>query len=335
MSQIPPLYDNLFSYLRQHLSGPTSQILNVALFVYGVFKARSCALGSVADELPIEGNRQSRIRRFKRFLKNLRLKPKQMYFTLLVPFLFRWPSDQELVIILDRTEVCGFNILFAALAFRGRAIPLTWDILDHKGACCFSEQKKLLDVICAILPEKVKIVLMADSEFRSQDLFTYAVSHAWDYALGHKGDTYIFCSDFPEGRRLDSLPVTPDHPVYVNGVYLTRVHQFGPVNVIAYWDDENTCTRYRITNRVANGYTLRWMRQRGWIEGMFRDFKSGGFRGVEHQHPPRHRTDSAWYRGDPCGPLARSRKIYISTDRSVLQAVYAHVDHNRTVLNPL
>ncbi len=147
MNQNPPLYANLFSYLRQHVSGPTTQILNVALFVYGVFKARSCVLGSVADELPIEGNRQSRIRRLKRFLKNLRFTPKQMYLTLLRPFLFRWPSDQELVIILDRTEVCGFNILFAAVAFRGRAIPLTWDILDHKGACCFSEQKKLLDVI--------------------------------------------------------------------------------------------------------------------------------------------------------------------------------------------
>lgn len=277
MSQIPPLYDNLFSYLRQHVSGPTTQVLNVSLFVYGVFKARSCALGSVCDELPIEGNRQSRIRRLKRFLKNLGFIPKKVYLSLLGRFLFRWSSDQEMVIILDRTEVCGFNILFGAVAFRGRAIPLTWDILDHKGACCFSEQKKLLDGIGPILPKQARIVLMADSEFRGQELFTYAVSHAWDYALGHKGDTYILCSQYPQGRRLDSLPVSAGHPVYLDKVNLTRAHQFGPVNVIAYWDDENTCTRYRITNRTANGKTLRWMRQRGWIEGMFRDFKSGGF----------------------------------------------------------
>jgi hypothetical protein len=277
MSQIPPLYDNLFSYLRQQVSGPTTQILNMALFVYGVFKARSCALGSVADELPLEGNRQSRIRRLKRFLKNLRVRPQRVYRTLLVAFVSKWSPSQELVIILDRTEVCGFNILFAAVAFRGRAIPLSWDILDHKGACCFAEQKELLDFIDPILPQEVKVVLMADSEFRGQELFTYAVSHWWDYALGHKGDTYIFCSAYPDGRRLDSLPVKPESPVYINAVRLTRAHQFGPVNVIAYWDDENTCTRYRITNRVANGKTLRWMRQRGWIEGMFRDFKSGGF----------------------------------------------------------
>lgn len=289
MSQIPPLYDTLFSYLRQHVSGPPTQVLNVALFVYGVFKARSCALGSVADELPIEGNRQSRIRRLKRFLKNLGFIPRQVYLALLGPFRCRWSVDQEMILILDRTEVCGFNILFAAVAFRGRAIPLAWDILAHQGACCFDEQKQLLDVLGPSLPEQAKIVLMADSEFRGQELFTYAVSHGWDYALGHKGDTYLFCSDCPEGRRLDSLPVSAGHPVYVNGVSLTRVHQFGPVNVIAYWDDENTCTRYRITNRTANGHTLRWMRQRGWIEGMFRDLKSGGFQ-LQHtrlEHPAR------------------------------------------------
>jgi len=268
----------LLVYLHQHLKGPDSQLLNLALWVYGLFKARNCHLGHVADELPLEGQKDSLIQRLKRWLMNPRLVPERLFRRLLIPWLENWPTDTELTLLLDRTEVNDrFNILMLAVAFRGRAIPLTWEILDHDGCCRFAEQRRLLDRIESHLPAFAPIALMGDAEFRSIELFTYAVDRDWDYALGHKGDTYIFRTDTQAWQRLDSLSVQPGKPLYLEGVLLTKKHRFGPLNLIVYWDAEDECARYRFVSRPANGFTLRWTRKRSWIEGLFRDYKSGGF----------------------------------------------------------
>lgn len=130
---------------------------------------------------------------------------------------------------------------------------------------------------------------MADSEFRSTALFNYVAVRNWDYSLGHKGDTLIFRPEFQTWQRLDELSVQPGKPVYLESVLLTQQHRFGPTHLIAYWDDEDDCARYRFTNRPANGFTLRWTRKRSWIEGLFRDDKSGGFQleKTRLEHPDR------------------------------------------------
>lgn len=290
MSQIPRPYDTLLDHFRQHLSGPESQLVNLALWVYGLFKARCCHLGRVADELPLEGKKESIIRRLKRWLMNSRFVPEVLYRKLIVQWLKDWPETEELVLIFDRTEVVDrFNVLMLAVGFRGRAIPLTWDILLHEGACCFAEQKKLLDRIEPLLPRNARIALMGDSEFRSIRLFRYADLRDWDYALGQKGDTKIFREDLQRWQRLDELPVKPGKPVYLEDILVTQEYRFGPTNLIAYWDDEDECVRYRVTNRPANGFTLRWTRIRSWVEGLFRDYKSGGFQldKTRLEHPDR------------------------------------------------
>lgn len=278
MRPIPRPYDRLVDYFRQHLTIPDSQRVNLGLWVYGLFKARSCQLGPVADEVPLEGHKDSIIQRLKRWLCNPRVLPEPLYRQLITPWLENWPVDTELVLILDRVEVANrFNVLMLAVGFRGRAIPLTWDLLEHKGCCSFAEQRRLLERIEPHLPAFASISLMGDSEFRGIGLFTYAIDRGWDYALGHKGDTSIFRPDTQTWQRLDELPLQADQPLYLEGVWLTRKHRFGPVNLIAFWDDQDRCARFRCTNRPANGFTLRWTRIRSWIEGMFRDFQSGGF----------------------------------------------------------
>lgn len=290
MSPIPRPYDSLLDHFRQHLSGPDSQLVNLALWVYGLFKARRCHLGRVADELPLEGHKDSLIQRLKRWLMNPRLVPEPLYRQLIAVWLHHWPDRAELPLLLDRTEVADrFNLLMLAVGFRGRAIPLTWEILSHSGACCFAEQQQLLARIEPLLPAQARIALMADSEFRNIKLFEYACARNWDYALGHKGDTMIFRDDLHTWQRLDELPIQSGAPIYLEAVLLTHQHRFGPTNLIAYWDDEDDCARYRFTNRPANGFTLRWTRKRSWIEGLFRDDKSGGFQldKTRLEHPDR------------------------------------------------
>ena len=278
MRAIPRPYDTMRRYFDQHLSLSEALPHNLALWVYGLFKARSCHLGKVADELPLEGQKDSLIQRLKRWLMNDHLDVPQLYRQLMIPWLASWSSGNELILIFDRfDEASRFNVLLLAIAFRGRALPLTWQILSHKGSCSFAEQKSLLERVLPDLPATAAIALMGDGEFRSIELFTYARTQGWDFCLGHKGNTFIFRPDEERWQRLDTLEVQPGKPIYLEGIKLTQQASFGPLNLIAFWDEEDQCPRYRFTNRPANGHTLRWSRKRSWIEGLIRDFKSGGF----------------------------------------------------------
>lgn len=171
MRQIPGAYDSLVAHLRQPLSIPDRQGLNLALWVYGLFKARCCHLGRVADELPLTGQKDRLSQRLKRGLMNPRLRPEARYRQLIIPWLAHGPTGEERVLLLDRREVAErFKVLLWAVAFRGRAIPLTWAVLAHAGSCCVEEQQRLLARIEPHVPLSAKVALMADAEFRSVDL---------------------------------------------------------------------------------------------------------------------------------------------------------------------
>ena len=66
-------------------------------------------------------------------------------------------------------------------------------------------------------------------------------------------------------------------PCYYQCVFLTKEHEFGPVNVMAYWDREDKEVRYVATSRHACKFTLNWGKRRSWIDATFKDFKTGGF----------------------------------------------------------
>jgi len=93
MNPIPRSYDKLLAYLYQHLEAPDSQLHNLALWVYGLFKTRNCHLGHVADELPLEGQKDSLIQRLKRGLMNPRLVPEVLYRRLLIPWMENRPRQ--------------------------------------------------------------------------------------------------------------------------------------------------------------------------------------------------------------------------------------------------
>lgn len=273
---IPETYTTLLSYLCQAL--PTlrrTQVRNLALWVWGLLRARHCALGRVADELPIEGTKASRIRRLKRWLMNSRIEVDTIYGPLVQRTLQRWHRP-ELTLVLDRTEWGVFNVLLVGVAVLGRVIPLTWTLLPHFGSSDVQEQQALLERVRPWLPTAPQKAILGDGEFKSVALMRYAQQWGWDFGLGQSADTRF---QGPDGtwQRLGALQVPQDRPVYLRGIRLTWEHAFGPVNLIAYWDRTKQEKRFVATSRPATAATFAWGRQRSWIEGLFRDDKSGGF----------------------------------------------------------
>jgi len=243
--------------------------------MYGLFQAKHCSLHKVADYLPLKANKASKIQRLERFLKNPGIVVKVIYMEIVKVMLEKWNS-RSLDLAIDRTDWKIFNLLLCGIAYNNRVLPLGWRLLKHAGNSDFDEQKELLDSIRPILPEKCHISLLGDGEFKSVELMRYALTNGWDFNLGQSKSTWM---KYPSGRweQLESLKVSEGSPCYYQCVFLTKEHEFGPVNVMAYWDREDKEVRYVATSRHACKSTLNWGKRRSWIDATFKDFKTGGF----------------------------------------------------------
>ncbi len=140
---IPETYTTLLSYLCQAL--PTrrrTQGRHRALWVWGLLRARHCALGRVTDELPIAGTQARRIRRLKRWLMHDRMTVDPRYGPLVQRILQRWHRP-ELTLVVDRTEWGVFHVLLVGIAVRGRVVPLAWTLLTQYSSSGFQEHQAL------------------------------------------------------------------------------------------------------------------------------------------------------------------------------------------------
>ncbi len=178
--------------------------------------------------------------------------------------------------MLDRTEWDVGKVLLVGIAVLGRVLPLAWAVLLHQGNADVLEQRALLERVRPWLPSMPQKAVLGDGECKSVEWMRYAQAQGWDFDLGQSADTRF---QGPSGvwQRLGDLQVPQTHPVYLRAIRLTWKQQFGPVNLIAYWDRTKREQRYVATSRPATRATFTWGRQRSGMEGTFRDDKSGGF----------------------------------------------------------
>jgi hypothetical protein len=171
------------------------------------------------------------------------------------------------------------NLLVVSIGFRRHSIPLVWKALSHRGKSSLADQQALRQETLALLPERVRVSVHGDSEFRARELFTWLRDRQCDAMLGVYGNTYVATTG--NGPRQVLQEWLPDRAtvVYLQDVYLTEA-AFGPVSVIAWWVKDTTgewMARGVMTNLPPTWQTYLCGSRRMWIETVFRDWQSGGF----------------------------------------------------------
>jgi len=91
-----------------------TQLRVLALWMYGLFQAKHCSLHKVADYLPLEANKASKIQRLERFLKNPGIVVKVIYTEIVKVMLEKWNS-RSLDLAMDRTDWKIFNLLWYSI----------------------------------------------------------------------------------------------------------------------------------------------------------------------------------------------------------------------------
>lgn len=115
-------------------------------------------------------------------------------------------------------------------------------------------------------------------------MMQYILQHPhWDFMLGQTKHTYYHDGNW-QWRYLGDLPVTLNQSFYLQNIFWTKTHVYGPINLFAFFKPRRNGataktieTRY-VTTSLPIAHTLRRLGHRRWgIEPMFRDYKSSGW----------------------------------------------------------
>jgi hypothetical protein len=274
-----PSYDTLPASLRPLIpQASTPQLNNLAVFVYGLILAGHVHLPKIALYIPVSGTARNAVQRLERFLKNKAIAPTTWYQGVARSVLACW-AGREIALILDQTDLDDrFHLLFVALPFRKRAIPLLWTLLPKEGCSGAAAQKKLLAQVAKLLPARCKAVVYADREYGSAALFPFVHKQGGDFVIRMKKD--VWCK-MACGRhfQIGEIPLRRGTINFEDAVYLQGLPTLR-LSLNCGWSsrDPNDEPWYLLTNLPVGKDNLNRYSRRFCIEEMFRDFKEQGFR---------------------------------------------------------
>jgi len=279
-----PSYDTLSEALCPLIKDATKpQIANLALFVYGLILAGHVHLPKIALLLPVAGKTGNALQRLERFLKNKAVLPTGWYTGVARGVLATWKGT-EIELIMDQTDINDrFHLLFVAVAFRKRAVPILWCLLPGKGCSGAAAQKKLLAKVAKLLPPNTKIVLYADREYGSVELFGFLQKQGWFFVIRMKKDIWLKMAC---GRKfqIQEIPLRRGNINFEDAVFLPELPALR-LSLNCGWSSVEPKDEawYLLSNLPVGKDILNRYCRRFWIEEMFRDFKEAGFR-LEQTH---------------------------------------------------
>jgi hypothetical protein len=254
-----------------------AQRINLALWCQALAVSPNCHLATLALRLPLTGQRENLIQRLRRFLQHDELDPQASYRPVVRHLFGAW-TGREVNLVMDRTDLeHRWSILSLGAAYRKRLLPLVWQVLPFGGTGA-DDQIQLVNQIQSLLPSSapVRVHFYGDSEFRAVALQQTCQAYGWHWQVGLKSDV-LFRQNQGDWQALSSLNMIPGERRYLNQVYLTEKHNFGPVNLLADWSVNQPQPRYSALDVRADAQAWRRGRKRYWTEPTFRDWKSYGF----------------------------------------------------------
>ncbi len=254
------------------------QLTNLSLLTFGLFAAGNCQLPRIAAKLPLLTGAASLTQRLRRLLMNSAIQPTKLYQPV-AGFLLACFTGGSVRLILDATDLGGrLPVLFVAVAYRGRALPLLWRMLPAMGCSEFREQKALLAEVVALVPPSVQVTLLADREYGSVAMTRWCLSRGWHFCLRVKKNRWLLQAD-GASKQIASLRLLPSGRLFVVDVRLPALPE-QPLSLCCGWSRNNKDDEpwYILSDLSANHYVLATYAIRFHIEEIFRDFKEFGFR---------------------------------------------------------
>lgn len=272
--------DRLMQRQRATLNGHQRRNLDtLAQLVSGIVGSRKCQLPAVASKVPCQKDtcRDSRIKRFERFIRNKNVDTDTFYVPHLAPLLSSLPAG-PLVLVMD-SSVAGREcvVLMVSVLYQKRALPLCWQVVKgKKGHIADAIHVQLLQEAARLLPGERQILFLGDGEFNGLGLLGTLTALNWHYVCRINKNTLLRETDEKDTYSLRWLNTQPGDLIEVPDVLYTN-EGFGPVQIVATWDQQHDAPLFLVHNFELPEEALHWYTQRFQIETFFSDQKSRGF----------------------------------------------------------
>jgi hypothetical protein len=278
MENTPRLYCELVALLGQH--GKWRDVRHLYTLLWMVVGLIQSGGVSLTAWVPFVSSRaryaQSTQRRFARWLQNARIEVHCLYAPLIQQAVAAW-GNHTLYLALDTTMLWNrYCVIRISLIYRGRAVPVVWEVLEHgSSSVAYATYKALLDALPPLLPLGVRVVFLADRGFADTALMTHLRRLGWHFRIRIKG-SFGVTRPGHRSAKVQDFTLAPGRALFLHHVALTADH-FGPVSLALARHTSNGEAWAVVSDEPTSVQTFV---EYGWrfdIEENFLDDKSNGF----------------------------------------------------------
>jgi len=295
MGNLCRVYQELESMIRSRLiwKGRQETLHTLIHLMLGVLLSHDVRLGRIGTKSGLPWKLESMEQRFRRWLKNPRVKAREIVDPVAKQLLFQ-RKRKRIRLQIDRTVVKGrFNVLMVTLAHRNRALPLVWTVLPHGGSCSQQEWQSLLNRVDKLLSRYTRVLVLGDREFGTTAMIRFCRQKGWDYVLRVKR-THMVANPHQgwplSWVRVSSLLPFRNQPRWLEH-WLFVQEAFLRTNIALTCATKSDDPWFLVTSLASARSAIHAYKRRFGCEEMFSDLKARGFDIEKTQLRHRQRFD--------------------------------------------
>ena len=274
-------YHTLLSFVQSLLpSFRVTHQRNLALLALGMAKVRDghLTVSEVARYIPNRCAHWSKFKRIKRFLVNPHWQPADHFECLARWILSRFATGKYLPVIIDQSSIDGrWEVLWASIPFRGRALPFAFRVFTYEAirqdpqGSQIKIENAFIRQVASLLPRDPVPILVLDRGYAHVDLLKLLEELELHYVVRVPKNVWVSLPDGYEGP-LAGLKVLPGT---LRGWRDTAYHQQERhrVRLVVTHSFEASEPWYLVTNLGRADSAVRWYERRFRCEELFRDLK--------------------------------------------------------------
>jgi hypothetical protein len=253
-----------------------SQAKTLAILVSSAMRVERISLANIGRAM--SGMVKHQIKRCWRFCANDRIETADAMRGVLHRVLKK--RKKKLLISFDWTDIKSFQTLVASAVFKGRSIPICWascnkHVYDgHRSRNAFEES--LLLVLRSMIPQQVRVILLADRGFGRTELARFCQKHGFSYVIRIQPKVHVKCASY-HGKLID-YPVHKGICKLLRSVAY-RSHHSVTQNIVIRWvrdlpKKRDECWFLMTDLQAGPAQISKLYGQRMTIEELFRDHKN-------------------------------------------------------------
>ncbi len=242
----------------------TRHLITLAALISGIVGSRQTQLPAIASKLPDRTKRESRVKRFQRWLTNTSVTPER-YFLPFAAALIQSLAHRPLALVIDGSTVGRDCLaLVVSLVYQGRALPIAWLVVaQREGHVDVETHLALLTAVQVLVPAETTVIFLGDGEFDGPDLQADLTRLGWSYVCRTAKNIQIQSAG--EWLTLGDVWVARGHCLGLPDVRMTA-QAYGPVLAIVWWGRAHREPIYLVTNLDLVAEACWWYRKRFQIE---------------------------------------------------------------------